>query len=136
MVGSLGVVADVFVDLFIALDLRTGRNFFPFEIFHGRLRKYLAREAHPGAHFFAVLLGTHVVKQNTRWLQGVGAGNTYPAPTGRSHRADMRLKSMALHWRAAVITDGHGHKVVLQIRVFYPSVTADKAAGLHMVGSA
>ena len=50
--------------------------------------------------------------------------------------ADMDLKTVTLKGDTAIITDGGGHKMVLQIGPFDAGLGANKGASLEMVGGA
>src|ERR1017187_6199306 len=127
---------DEGVDLLIALYRGAGLQFLAAIAVEGALRKYFTRQAHTGAHFKPVVGVAHVVELDSRRLARIGRGQPHPAPALRAHRAHVCLEAVLRRLVRAVVADGHGQKVILDVRILKPGATADKTAGFKVIGGA
>ncbi len=135
MVGGFGVLAHVSVKLGIALRRFSRRDFSACVGLERRLAHDFARDADAGAEFRPILLGGHVVEQDAGVLVRVfGAQVHAAARPGRAHGAHVGLEAVDLDRVAAVVVDGHGQEVVLDVGPVERVRGADETARLKVVG--
>ncbi len=136
VIGGLGVFAYEGVELLVALHLRARRDLPAAIRIHRRLSDDLAGQANGVAELLPVLLPGHVVEQDAGSGLGVARGEANaPAALG-AHRAHVSLEAMGLHCALAVVADGDGQEVVLQVGPGLRVVGADEGARLELVAGA
>ena len=75
-----------------------------------------------------------VIEANGGLVARVGRLQAHMAAALGTHGPHVRLEAMLRGERGAVVADGHGQEVVLDVRVRNARLAADEAAGLEMVG--
>ncbi|MNZ85517.1 hypothetical protein D3C78_1043120 [compost metagenome] len=88
------------------------------------------------AEFFPVFLMAHIVEANDRVVMRIGGAQGDVAARFRQVVADMHLKTMAFCGGLAVIGNGHGQEMILDIGLFQTGRGAQEGAGLELVGGA
>ncbi len=133
MEGGFGLGADEVVQLRVGPRRRPGADLPPTVGVEGRLRDNFARDSKGVPKLTPVQTGLHVVEEDAGMDARIARRQPDSAAARRTHRADMRLETMAFHGFAAIVIDRQRQEVVLQIRPGELGPGAYEAAGLELV---
>src|SRR5215207_10161764 len=136
MKGAFGMVADEGIDSLVRDGGLAGLDFAAFIAGESRLAKYFASEANAGAELHPIIGMRHVVEPDERRVARIRRAQMHVAPRFGSHRPHVNLETMGGCRRLAVVADGDGQEVILNIGIFDARTGADEAAGFEMIGSA
>ncbi len=134
VVGTFQMFTQEGVDLRIGLNLFTRLDFRTAELVEGFLAENLAREAHAMAEFLPVFCMAHIVETDHRVVLRIGRSKLNVAAGFRQVVADMHLEAMALSGSLAVVGNGDGEEMKLDIRLLQSWCGAQEGAGLELVG--
>ncbi|MNL60405.1 hypothetical protein D3C87_1842100 [compost metagenome] len=111
------MLAQERIDLFVRLHAGARLDFRPAEFVEGLLAEDLARQPHAMAEFFPVFRVAHIVEADDRVVMRIGGTQRDIAARLRQVVADMCLKTMAFRSSLAIIGDGDGQEMVLDVRL-------------------
>ncbi len=134
MVDGIGVVADVVLDLGVALGGGGGRQFFAANPRQCGLRQNLAHQLEAANQAVHVVTFPQKIGINHRRLQRVFAGQCDTATAARTQQAHVARVAMAKGGGAAMIEQFGDDKVQLQVRDGLTGLALDEATGLGEIG--
>ena len=132
MVGTVGTVAKEVVDLIVSGDRVSWEEFTTSEVVERLLPEDLPRESNTVPHLLHVLLGAQVVGNNNGMFVRISRSQFEVSLAGWPHGSHVELEGVARPHLPAVVVDGGGQEVPLDVWVGHPGPTPDEPPRLEV----